>query len=65
MSDRTQRDIALLCSETCFDCPEQPSSGRCRTHNEKYKGRDREVCLYSGEGKGKGKGKSKVKIKVR
>jgi len=55
MSDRTQHDIALLCTLTSFDCPDQPSSGRCRIHNEKYKGREREACLYSGKGKGKAK----------
>ena len=59
MSDRTQYNIALMCIETCFDCPDQPSSERYRIHNAKYKGgereRERPVCTAL---------RVKVKVKV-
>ena len=57
MSDRAQHNVVVMCTEICFDYPDQPSSGRCRIDNEKYKGeREREEggCLYIVKGKGKG-----------
>jgi hypothetical protein len=44
---RICRISLLLCTITCFGCPDQPSSAWCPIHKKKYKGR--EAFLYSGK----------------
>jgi hypothetical protein len=48
VSDQTQYiDLvksSFLYTTTCFGCPDQPSSGICQIHKNKYK--EREAFLY-------------------